>query len=147
MALEGTLKSLGNSKKGTRRGELSRKYSRITRELDDLAHVMRTIDAIPIAEPVSNATPPPARGKLPSDGIGNAFVAVRDLTIRKYRDLPGKIICTKLDAELLRRAAPPTGFPATWEKYGVHTYLAAYGHRRCRNLVEKMISKAKKRRF
>jgi hypothetical protein len=127
------------------RKSLLEEYDRTTTDIDALRNLMDDLDVVIRTQSKLDATAPSTRGKLPSGGIGNPFVAVRDLTIHKYKDLPGKTICTKLDAELLQRDAPPIGFPTTWEKYGVRTYLKAIEHSRCRNLVEKMISKAKNR--
>lgn len=70
----------------------------------------------------------------------------RDMTIRKYSDLFDLQICAKLDSEIPQGNSPSIGLPARWtEKFNVTTFSQAYADLRCRNLVQKMISKAKKR--
>jgi hypothetical protein len=72
-------------------------------------------------------------------------VKIRDETIRKYAHLSDREICRKLDAELIQSNSPPIGFPESWiEDYSVSTYVDAYDNPRCRNRVQKLISKAKK---
>ena len=73
---------------------------------------------------------------------------VRDLAIAKYRDLGDADICKKLDVEdlLMVSGRPPIGLPEDWaEKYGVSSFVAAYNHLKCKNLIQKMIWKAKER--
>jgi hypothetical protein len=81
---------------------------------------------------------PPGRGT-------NPFVLVRDKLIRELRDLSNEDICRRLDGELGQREMAPLGFPENWtKKYDVKSYLAAYRHRKCKALVQKSISVAKK---
>jgi len=70
----------------------------------------------------------------------------RDITILKYSHLSDREICAKLDSEIPQGDSPSIGLPAHWtEKFKVKTFSQAYEDLRCRNLVQKMISKAKNR--
>jgi hypothetical protein len=70
----------------------------------------------------------------------------RDITIRKYSHLSDREICAKLDSEIPQGDSPSIGLPAHWmEKFKIKTFSQAYEDLRCRNLVQKMISKAKNR--
>lgn len=78
----------------------------------------------------------------------NLAAFLRDLVTAKYRSLGTGIICAKLDTEpvLMRSGEPPVGLPERWtEVHGVHTFVEAYNHPKCQNLVQKMISDAKSR--
>jgi hypothetical protein len=76
----------------------------------------------------------------------NPVVVIRNMLIRRIRDLPNKDICTQLDFELTQRDPPPMGLPESWtEKYGVTSYSEAYEHENCKALVQKLISVAKAR--
>jgi hypothetical protein len=104
MALDATVNSEGpkdlkRTKDHKQREEVLREHTRITREIDDLGQVMRMINAIPINDPAPVPRNSPKSGGLPKDGIGNAFVAVRDITIRKYKDLSARQICAKPNAD------------------------------------------------
>jgi hypothetical protein len=73
----------------------------------------------------------------------NAFVQVRSTIIRAARHLSDEDICKRLDFEL-SPPTPPMGLPESWtEKYGVKSYSEAYRHKKCRGLVQKLISVAK----
>jgi hypothetical protein len=68
----------------------------------------------------------------------------RDITIQKYSHLSDPEICAKLDSDVPQGDSPSIGLPAHWtEKFKVKTFSQAYADLRCRNLVQKMISKAK----
>jgi len=83
-----------------------------------------------------------ARGRRP-----NPYVFVRDLFIRRMKNLSDEEICRTLDIDL---AAPEgersLGLPYSWDhNWGAKTYAAAYEHPECRNLVEKLISVARRK--
>ena len=97
-----------------------------------------------LATPTPFVTLSPAIRTQGSGPNANPQVQVRDQTIRKYQALPNRQICVKLDTELMQRGAPPIGFPVKWnEKFGVDSFASAYDDSRSRNLVQKLIWKAK----
>jgi hypothetical protein len=81
-----------------------------------------------------------SRGRRP-----DAYVEVRNALIRRMKDRTAREICSALDLDLGRGGnAPPLGFPNNWfANYEVSSFKQAYKHSRCKNLVEKLISKAK----
>jgi hypothetical protein len=81
-----------------------------------------------------------SRGRRPSP-----YVLVRDLYIRRMKNLSDQEICQTLDIELAGpEAGRSLGLPHSWDdKWNVKTYVAAYEHPKCKNLVEKVISVAR----
>ncbi len=86
----------------------------------------------------------------------DTFALVRDLMIKKYaqKGLSDAEICGQLDLELMVPDRPPLGIPQRWlddyrddwgKKYQWRLYQAAYKDPRTKNLMQKMISKAKVR--
>jgi chaperonin cofactor prefoldin len=134
-----------------RAAQLERQRYRIKARIEKIQKSIQEIEPSIPDMPVTSLTIPAVRVKFSPasvvSGSGrnvSASVATRDFAIQKYRDLPDKEICAKLDAELLTRGGPPTGFPEHWrEKYSCETFLSAYENPESRNLVQKMISKAK----
>jgi hypothetical protein len=101
----------------------------------------REITADLIAVEEGNSNPTQRSGRRP-----DFYVELRDRWIRRLRDLSNEEICKRLDFDLARSDAPPFGFPESWkETYGVEGYLTAYQHRGCKQLVQRLISGAKKR--
>ncbi len=97
-----------------------------------------------LATPTPFLTSSPAVRTQESGPNANPQVQVRDQTIRKYQALPNRRICVKLDTELMQRGAPPIGFPVKWkEKFGIDSFTSAYDDPKTRNLVQKLIWKAK----
>jgi hypothetical protein len=135
---------------------VARLEDRKTKLLVQKNKVLRKIHEITdqVPEAISNSLATPFVNRMLREKIGapevgpktNVPALVRDLTIRKHAHLSNPEICVKLDAELIRREPPPWGFPESWnEKFHVDTYVAAYQHEKCRALVQKLISIAKKR--
>jgi len=72
------------------------------------------------------------------------YVLVRNGLIRASRHRRDKDIAQELDLELGQGDMPALGLPEKWtEKYGVTSYSQAYSHRKCKPLVQKLISAAK----
>ena len=70
--------------------------------------------------------------------------AYRDALIRQYANLSNEDICGKLDLALGQSAAAARGLPERWaHKFGLNSYQDAYKDLRTKNLVQKLISKAK----
>jgi hypothetical protein len=140
--LRNNVESLHNCTDGELRENLMKQHSSLTVDIDDLKETMNAIFAIPLRE----GTPALQKQRLVVGPKTNSRVLTRDITILKYAHLSDREICRKLDADLLEHEGPPLGFPESWnEKFHVNTYLAAYQHAKCRGLVQKLISTAKKR--
>jgi hypothetical protein len=90
---------------------------------------------------------------------GNPFIQIRDEWIRKLSHQSAKEICHVLDTVMTVPVTAPAGsprnrseirttpasFPQSWKnKYGVQSFSEAYKHPKCRDLVNTMISKARK---
>jgi hypothetical protein len=68
-------------------------------------------------------------------------VALRHMIIDQNIGKPHSEICKILDFPWRDGEPPERFFPDGWkEKYGVETFVGAYEHPDCRNLVQKMIS-------
>jgi hypothetical protein len=137
---------------------LERQKVNLAAELDAIERKIARIDRVILAiEPLPQGHEVSRSGRLPRIEPGeNAHILVRDYTIKKlsYERLSDQEICRRLDLELASRDAVPLGIPSGWvdnyreewqEKYGWNFYLAAYEDTRTKNLMQKMISKAKKR--
>jgi len=152
VALHDTWDAMGRCKDQTKLQKLLAKSNQITRDLDDLNHFAKRINPTlvpsdqPETAPKAIAQDALSEVRVATRGRGSGLAHGRDFVVRKYSRLSDPEICSKLDAELMQRDAPPIGFINNWtEKYGVKGYLEAYMKVECRNLVQKMISKAKKR--
>ena len=109
---------------------------------DEISKRKREISAEIIA--VEQGESPPKR--RPRRRKADVYVEIRDLHIRRLKDRPDEEICRTLDLDLMRpEGLPALGLPENWTKnYHVTSYLAAYKHRKCKSLVQKLISVAKK---
>jgi hypothetical protein len=112
---------------------------KIEKEIDRLERRKRALGAA-IVKAEHGRLPRRPRGRTP-----DPYILVRDLYIRMMEGQSDKLICERLDVELL---APddrlPLGFPRAWaDKFDVRSYAAAYRKLECRPLIQKMISKAK----
>jgi hypothetical protein len=73
-------------------------------------------------------------------------VAVRFMIVNKNRGKSAFEICKILDSHLRDGELPAGFFPTRWtEDYGVTTFVDAYRHPKCRNRVESLISKHRKK--
>ena len=80
--------------------------------------------------------------------IFNSLLLARDVTIKRYQQLPYRNNSGILDSKLEWHPAPTVGLPLLWtEKHDIRTFVQAYDDPDIRPLVQKMISKAKKRAF
>jgi hypothetical protein len=75
----------------------------------------------------------------------NVIVMARNMFIRASENRGDREIARELDLHLAQGdGMPPLGLPESWtEKYGVKSYYEAYRHRKCKPLVQKLISVAK----
>ncbi len=133
--------------------QLEQRKSAIAVTLENsLQAIERLEKSLPIGMGTSTtlATPAPSAMFSPAprfSGSGpNASVPVqlRDHTIQKYRTLPDRQICLKLDFELMQRGGPPLGLPESWQEDSAATsFTSAYDDPKIRNRVQKLIWKAK----
>jgi hypothetical protein len=83
---------------------------------------------------------------LVPEGRFNVVATLRTMLIDQNRMKSHEDICRILDSTFRPGARPEGFFREEWEdKYGVTTFLEAYRHPKCRNLVDKMFSSAKRR--
>lgn len=126
------------------RSRLKARIEKIQKKIQKIEPCIPDVPVTSLAIPAVGATFSRASSVSGSGRRLSASVGMRNIVIQKYCDLPDKEICAKLDAELLTRGGPPTGFPDHWrEKYKCETFLSAYENPKSRNLVQKMISIAK----
>jgi len=136
-----------------RAAQLEQRKSAIAVKLENSRRAIEELEkSLPIGMGTSTtlATPAPSAMFSPaprfSGSAPNASVPVRlrDQTIQKYRTLPDRQICRKLDAELMQREGPPVGLPESWqEDSAAASFTSAYDDLKIRNRVQKLIWKAK----
>jgi hypothetical protein len=84
--------------------------------------------------------------RLVPEGRFNVVATLRTMLIDQNRMKSHEDICRILDSQFRPNCRPEGFFREEWqEKYGVTTFLEAYRHPKCRNLVDKMFSSAKRR--
>ena len=133
--------------------QLEQRRSAIAVKLENSRRGIEKLEkSLPIGMGTSTTLATPAPSAMFStaprfSGSGpNASVPVqlRDQTIQKYRMLPDRQICLKLDAELIQSGGPPVGLPVSWqEDFAAISFTSAYDDPRLRNRVQKLIWKAK----
>lgn len=89
----------------------------------------------------------PGFGSLVPEGCFDPVVELRSMIIRKNREKKShQDVCRILDSTFRAEQRPERFFPENWEeRHGVTTFLEAYRHPDCRNLVDKMFSSARRR--
>jgi hypothetical protein len=131
--------------------QLERRKAQIVARRDRVLTKLQEID-VPAPEGTFTtlAIPPDKQAfsqtlqNLPIGSNANAPKRFRDQLIRELAHLSDEEICRRLDALLMLHDSPPIGFPDDWpEKHKVSKYLDAYASKSCKNLVQKLISKAK----
>jgi hypothetical protein len=137
-ALRETILSLEEEKRKTdsRIDETRQRLVALDPSLSD--QPITTLAAPLTAVPSVSITAPPKRGPNTRD-----YVSLRNSIIQKYPNLSAHEICKKLDAEL---HAYKDDLLEKWKKErGVSSFSQAYrDHPHCRNLIDKMISSARK---
>jgi hypothetical protein len=79
--------------------------------------------------------------QVPSD----PDIVGRNNFISAHRSLPASEICGKLDGKFIQSDGTTRGLPVKWvEDFEVRTFRQAYRHKKCRGLVQTLVSKAKK---
>lgn len=137
---------------------LEERKKKLATELSEVEREISLIDPMILSVVPKPALEPSLPVRLPGIAANeNAFVLVRDYLIKQASALgwSDEQICTRLDGELARRGEPPVGIPQKWaDDYGEQWnkptpdwkfYSAAYNDKRTKNLMQKMISKAKVR--
>lgn len=130
-------------KKSIHQNRLARFPQKIRRLADDLEREIRKHPRV--SEGIKTSSP---NGAKRAARDFNSLLLARDVTIKRYQQLPDRNICGILDSKLEWHPAPTVGLPLLWtEKHDIRTFVQAYDDPDIRPLVQKMISKAKKRAF
>ena len=111
------------AKKSIHQNRLARFPPELRRLADDLEQEVRKHPRL--SKGIKTSSPQGA--KRAAARKFNPLLLARDVTIKRYRQLPDREICGMLDSKLEWHSAPTVGLPLPWtEKHGIRRFVQAY---------------------